>query len=153
MKNKMKTGVLLSAAFIFSLGGGVFANPTKAHRHASASSAAELTWVKTPIGPDASPIRGDMNKGSHATMLKFPSGMKTPVHVHSTDYYGIVISGQMKHAAVGNPSTDKILGPGSHWVMPGNVKHVSECLEGADCVLVLIQDTKFDFIPSEMPAK
>ena len=106
----------------------------------------DLRWVETPIGPLASPVSGDFTKGAHITYLKFPSGAKTPLHTHSASYVGIVISGNARHTVKGVAETEKILPPGSHWFMPANVEHVSECVPGAECVMALIQNEKFDFL-------
>ena len=105
-----------------------------------------LRWVETPIGPMASPVSGDFTTGAHITYLKFPAGMKTPPHTHSADYVGIVISGNTRHTVKGVPETERTLPPGSHWFMPANVEHVSECIQGTECVMALIQGEKFDFL-------
>lgn len=96
-----------------------------------------------------SPVQGDFTQGAHITYLKFQPGAKTPLHTHSSDYVGIVLSGRMRHEVKGVPVTSRVLGAGSHWFMPGTVEHVSECLQGSECVLVLIQNEKFDFLPAE----
>ena len=106
----------------------------------------DLPWVETPIGPMASPVSGDFTKGAHITYLRFPPGAKTPLHTHSADYVGIVLSGNARHTVKGIPETERILPPGSHWFMPANVEHVSECVPGAECVMALIQGEKFDFL-------
>ena len=106
----------------------------------------DLPWVETPIGPMASPVSGDFTQGAPITYLKFPPGAKTPLHTHSADYVGIVLSGNARHTVKGIPETERILPPGSHWFMPANVEHVSECVPGAECVMALIQGEKFDFL-------
>jgi quercetin dioxygenase-like cupin family protein len=98
------------------------------------------------LGPTASPVSGDFTKGAHVTYLKFAAGMKTPPHTHSADYVGIVLVGNGRHTVKGVAETDKILPAGSHWFMPANVEHVSECLPGAECIFALVQNDKFDFI-------
>lgn len=114
----------------------------------SNTATTELQWVKTPFGAEASPVSGDFSKGRHITMLKFPPGAKTPLHKHSNEYVGIVISGNMKHWLPGKPETEEQLTAGSHWFMPANTEHISECLPGVECVMALIQEDKFDFVPS-----
>ena len=106
----------------------------------------DLRWVATPIGPMASPVSADFTKGAHVTYLKFPAGAKTSLHTHSAGYVGIVISGNTRHTVKGVPETERILPPGSHWFIPANVEHVSECIPGAECVMALVQDEKFDFV-------
>lgn len=108
-----------------------------------------ITWLPTPFGPDAAPVMGDFSKGRHVTLVRFPAGMKTPVHIHSGDYTGIVVTGTARHYAPGHPETEIDLVPGSFWSMPGNLPHISECLPGADCIFALFQDTPFDFVAHE----
>ena len=75
--------------------------------------------------------------------------MKTPIHTHSHDYIGVVISGVTRHYLPEKPSTKTKLATGSHWNIPANVEHISECLPEADCVMALYQDCNFDFLPSK----
>lgn len=107
----------------------------------------DLTWQKTPFGPEAWSVDGDFSKGSHITYIKFNAGDITPLHVHSDDYVGIVVTGTTRHYIPGDKKTYKILPPGSYWSMPAKVEHVSECLAGVECVMAVIQKKAFDFIP------
>lgn len=113
------------------------------------TAVAEIGWGETPFGPLATPVVGDFSAGAHVTMVKFPAGMKTPVHVHSHDYTGIVVTGTSRHYVPGKPETQKALAAGSHWFIPANLPHISECLPGEECVMALYQTENFDFIPQE----
>lgn len=139
----LSSGLTLAGSDTKSSSKGVIAQSGKAPSNTTTS---DLQWVPTPIGPMASPVSADFTKGAHITYLKFPAGAKTPLHTHSAGYVGIVISGNTRHAVKGLPQTEKILPPGSHWFMPANVEHVSECLPGMECVMALVQDEKFDFV-------
>jgi beta-alanine degradation protein BauB len=108
-----------------------------------------LTWTKTPIGPDASPVSGDFTTGKHVTYLRFPGKFRTPVHTHTADYIGIVLAGTARHFVVKDDKTAPVLHAGSYWRMPANVNHVSECVSAEPCVFALIQDAKFDFVPAK----
>ncbi len=107
-----------------------------------------LNWVETPFGPLASPVSGDFSKGQHITFIKFPAGMQTPVHTHSHDYVGIVISGITRHFVPGKPKTMVDLPAGSHWSIPADQPHISECLPGDECVMAIFQNQIFDFHPT-----
>lgn len=124
----------------------VAGNVDQPSRHTAAQ---EVQWGKTPFGPLASPISGNFAEGEHITFIKFPAGMKTPLHTHSHDYVGIVISGVTRHFTPGKPETKKPLPQGSHWFIPANLPHVSECLPGADCVMALYQANAMDFVPAQ----
>ena len=107
----------------------------------------ELQWQTTPFGPEAAVISGDFTAGKHITYIKFEPGMKTPIHVHSNDYTGVVISGITKHWIVNQKDTHKELAAGSNWSIPADTAHVSECLSQTQCIMVIYQDAAFDFIP------
>ena len=115
----------------------------------SRTPAAAITWVTTSIGPDAASISGDFSTGRHVTYLRFPAGVKTPVHIHSAGYTGIVVAGVARHYVPGTPASELDLAAGSFWSMPANLPHISECLPGADCIFALIQDEALDYIPQE----
>jgi uncharacterized RmlC-like cupin family protein len=110
--------------------------------------AEQIVWGETPFGPLASPVSGDFSTGQHITFIKFPAGMKTPVHTHTHDYVGIVISGVTRHFEPGKPETEVDLPAGSHWSIPAGLPHISECLPGVECVMAIYQDENFDFHPT-----
>ncbi len=120
---------------------------------ASHTASTELQWMETPFGPFVSPVAGDMMSGEHITYFRFGAGMKTPLHTHAASYVGIVISGTARHWIPGKPETKKDLGPGSHWSMPAGEEHVSECLPGVECVMVVFQKGAFDLIVQETGKK
>lgn len=110
--------------------------------------AGQLQWVDIG-GPQAAKVSGDFTAGRHVMLVKFAAGMKTPLHIHSHDYVGIVVSGVARHYVPGKPETEVDLPAGSHWFIPANLPHISECLPGAECIFGLYQDDAFDFITVE----
>ena len=131
------TAVLLVACTLASAG-----------EQASRTPAQDIVWGETPFGPLATPVSGDFSAGRHITFIKFPAGMQTPVHTHSHDYTGIVISGVSRHYEPGKPETEVDLPAGSHWSIPAGLPHISQCLPGEDCVMAIYQDARFDFRPT-----
>lgn len=132
----------------------LLAFPALADEPPTHTASTELGWMETPLGAFVSPISGDMNAGKHITHIRFPAGMKTPVHTHTKAYVGIVITGTTQHWIPGEPETRKDLAPGAHWSMPAGQEHVSECLPGMDCIMVVIQEGAFDFLPQpEKPGR
>ena len=109
----------------------------------------ELKWKKLPNGRQVSAVYGDMTKGAHITFIKFAPGMKTAPHTHSNDYVGIVVKGTARHFEPGKPETETTLPAGSHWAVPANVVHISECLPSSECVFAIRQDAEFDIKPAE----
>lgn len=107
----------------------------------------ELAWVDSGFGPEVSPVSGDFSSTEHVTFVKFKAGMVTPLHTHSADYVGVMMSGVSKHWEPGKPETQKTLSAGSHWSIPKDVPHVSECLDGIDCLMAIYQKQPMDFLP------
>ena len=105
----------------------------------------DIIWKKSPFGPEVWSVDGG-GKGSHITYIKFNAGDITPLHTHTSDYVGIVVTGTTRHYIPGEKKTYKILPPGSHWSMSANIEHVSECLPGVECVMAVYQKKPFDFI-------
>lgn len=151
MKILTKGKLVLALALATSVTAVTYAVSTNllSGKEATHTATSELIWQEAPFGPMVSPVHGNFAEGGHVTFIKFPPGMKTPLHTHTSSYVGVVISGTSKHWLPGRPETEKLLPPGSHWYIPATVEHVSECLPGVECVLVVYQDEKFDFLPVE----
>ena len=66
-----------------------------------------------------------------------------------------LVQGQMTHWAAdgGSEKDSKAIGPGGWVHMPGKLAHISKCYPGVDCVMVVVQKGKNDFIPATPPAK
>ncbi len=143
MKHSLLSHAALASAALIFAGTLAFAGDTS-----SRTPAGDIAWGETPFGPLASSVFGDFLAGQHITFIKFPAGMQTPVHTHTHDYVGIVISGVTRHFEPGKPETKVDLPAGSHWSIPADLLHVSECLPGADCVMAIYQDESFDFHPA-----
>jgi len=118
-------------------------------RHTKHTQATQLQWEDSGFGPKISMVNGDPTKGPHVTYVRFTAGMTTPLHSHTSDYIGIVISGTSMHWEPGKPETKKLLSPGAHWFVPGNVPHVSECLPGMECIMAIYQQAAIDFLPTK----
>lgn len=88
---------------------------------------------------------GDIGKGAHGSFVKFPAGYATPLHSHSEDYYGVVISGVVANEASAS-AKDRPLPPGSYWFQKGKTAHVTRCISTTECVLFISQKGRFDFV-------
>lgn len=92
----------------------------------------------------AGPAYGDLGHGAHGTFIKMPSGFVSPIHIHTEDYYGVVISGV---GANGLPGTaDVALPVGSYWFQKGGERHVTKCLSPNECIFFISQPGKFDYV-------
>lgn len=120
---------------------------------AAATDAKDLKWAPLdpaqPKGPQISLITGDMKTGPVEFFLKMPAGSKAPVHSHSSDYHGVVVSGSPVHGdteAAAKPHT-----AGATWFEPAHHNHYDACPGKEDCLVVLNYDHGFDFTPAEAP--
>lgn len=93
---------------------------------------------------NAGPAYGDLTKGPHGTFIKMPAGFVSPVHIHTEDYWGVVISGV---AANGLPDAKDVPLPvGSYWFQKGGEPHVTKCLSPNECIFFIGQQGKFDYV-------
>ena len=110
------------------------------------SSAEELKWTMRENGPPIAYVWGDATSGPHAEFVKFPPQFSSPVHMHTEDYHGVVVSGTMMNP-MGDATTGPELTPGPYYFVPGGQKHVTKCISETPCVFYLHQDAAFDLIP------
>lgn len=105
--------------------------------------------------PAVSPIEGDGSKGAYMGYLKLPAAFESPPHSHTHAYWSVVVQGKMTHwAAEGGSEKDaKQLGVGDLTYMPAKVPHISKCYPGAECIMVIMQHGKSDFVPTKAPAE
>jgi hypothetical protein len=146
------TAMVAAAAF----GAGV-AVAKSAPKMPELSLLKDATWtplMKEGPLPAMAPIQGDGTKGAYEGYLKLPAGFESPIHKHTNDYWAVLVQGKMTHwAADGGSEKDaKQLGVGDLTFMPAKVDHISKCYPGADCIMVVVQKGKFDFIPQKAVA-
>jgi hypothetical protein len=121
------------------------------------TSLTDAKWTPLMKGsplPALAPIRGDFGKGPYEAYLKLPAGFVSPVHSHTDDYWAVLVQGKMTHWAAdgGSEKDSKVLSPGDLTFMPGKSDHVTKCFPGQDCIVVIAQRVKFDFIPGKGPS-
>lgn len=109
----------------------------------------EIQWYEFPGGRALANVAGDYKEGAHLKFVRFGAGVKTPAHTHSYSYVGIVVKGRARHFEPGNPLTETILEPGSTWSIKAGVPHISECLEGSECLFATQSDGPFDSKPAD----
>ncbi len=108
----------------------------------------QLDWKVTDEKVAFAALEGDRFKESYMAMIRLPAGLISPPHTKTANMFGIVVSGTIRHIAVGaDLSTEVSLPPGSFYKIPAGLPHISKCNEGVDCVTFLYQDGKFDFLP------
>ena len=150
MKTLIKIAIVAAVATGgFVAGFAVGASPKKATFTAFES----VTWDDLG-GPKMANLSGNYKKGSYVGLLKLPGGFTSPLHTHTGAYEAIEIMGTSTHWLEGEDGSKATkMTPGSYWAMPAKLKHVSSCAAGTDCVVLLIQKTKFDSKEVKAPAK
>lgn len=97
----------------------------------------------------ASPAYGDLSKGPHGTFIRMPAGFVSHTHIHTGDYWGVVISGVAVNGKAGSPDVN--LPAGSYWFQKGGEPHVTKCVSPNECLFFISQSGKFDYVTD--PAK
>jgi quercetin dioxygenase-like cupin family protein len=150
----MTKTTLLLRGFVtaVALGGAVVgtALATTQPRSIGLKSLKDAVWTPLMGGPlAAAPIQGDATKGPYEGYVKLPAGFVSPSHSHSHDYWAVPVQGKMTHWATqgGSEKSAKQLGVGDLTHMPANVEHISKCFPGEDCIVVVVQQGNFDFVP------
>ena len=88
---------------------------------------------------------GDPAKGAHGAFHKFTAGFTAPLHTHSASTRIVVIAGTM--AMAGEDGKEMKFPAGSYYTQPNTFPHVTKCLAGADCLVYLEADGKWDLKP------
>jgi beta-alanine degradation protein BauB len=89
---------------------------------------------------------GDSSRGAHGTFLKTPAGFASPVHTHTNDEWGVIVSGVAANGKPGDP--DLALPAGSYFFQKAGEPHVTKCLSSNECIIFLSQPGKYDFVPT-----
>ena len=108
----------------------------------------DIKWNDVPGSPGVSlaVLQGDPAKGPHHSMLKFKDGFAAPLHHHSSDHYGTVVSGTLLLTVDGQETA---LPAGSFFMFKGMKQHSTQCAPGADCVIALDVRGKWDVVPAK----
>ena len=86
---------------------------------------------------------GDLARGPHGTFIKMPAGYVSPTHIHTEDYWAVVVSGVMVNRTP--DSSDVPLPVGSYFFQQGGEPHVTKCISPNECIFFISQAGKFDF--------
>ena len=109
----------------------------------------DIVWHEVAKGRALAAVKGDFKTSAHVKLIKFDAGIKTGPHMHTHGYVGVLLKGTARHYEPGKPETKTVLPVGSHWTIPAGVVHISECLEGSECIFVTQSDGAFDLIPAK----
>lgn len=93
----------------------------------------------------AAPAHGDLQHGAHGTFIKMPAGFVSDVHIHTGEYWAVVIAGVGVNGVPG--SVEVPLPAGSYWSQKGGEAHVTQCISATECIFFINQTKAFDDIP------
>ena len=91
----------------------------------------------------AAPAYGDLANGAHGTFLRMPAGYVSPTHIHTEDYWAVVVSGVMVNKKP--DGVDVALPAGSYYFQKGGEHHVTKCISPNECLFFVSQNGKFDY--------
>jgi quercetin dioxygenase-like cupin family protein len=143
----MKRSLILSALAASTLASLVVAQAQKEKQVVYVNSA-EASYNPAPgsSGAKMHTLRGNPEKGSHATFTKFDPGYDAGMHTHTNDVSLVVIKGAYLYK---DDAGEKRVGPGEYISIPGGHKHWSggDKTEGA----LFYQEGAgmFDLIPAK----
>ena len=113
----------------------------------------QLKWVPNPARPDVkmAVVWGDPDKGAFAAFNQFPAGFTAPLHTHTANTRLVVVKGTM--SMTGADGKEMKFPVGSFYNQPNTFPHTTKCLAGADCLVYIEGDAKWDLKPVEAPKK
>ena len=113
--------------------------------------AGDLKWKEAPDSPgvQVAAVQGDPSKGAAKFFVKLPSTFDAPLHHHTADHWGVVVSGTM----VFNDGAEKTLPAGSFWSFTGKKQHTTKCADAAGCLIFIDAHAKWDVVPEKPAAK
>jgi hypothetical protein len=106
------------------------------------------TGIKTSTGEVfAGPAYGNLGTGRHGTFIRQPPGFVSPNHIHTEDYYAVIVKGVIVNTQTGGKEIR--LPAGSYYFQRGEEDHVTKCVSKTECLFFIVQPGKFDLIPSK----
>jgi Domain of unknown function (DUF4437) len=147
LKEKTTMSMHKKIASLSILGALCAAQPLLAQQPKSSQSLsvpAGQVQYKDLGGPQLGTVWGDSAKGPHGSFLRLPKGFVSPAHLHTGNYYGVIVEGSVSNAEAGQQEV--ALGPGSYYFQKGKTNHVTKCLGNTDCLIYISQSKAFDFI-------
>ena len=109
----------------------------------------QLEFYRNKDGLTFANAWGDPATGPHSNYIKLTGRSASPLHIHSSSYYGVVINGTISNERRGQP--DQPLARGSYWFQNGGEPHVTKCLSSEDCLIFVTSPGKFDIYPVAEP--
>lgn len=109
---------------------------------------AGLEWVEVvPGAVEFASSHGDWTQGAHGKFVRFRPGAIAPMHRHTGDYHGVVISGTVTNPFQDGETVE--MGPGTYWYVPAGAVHSTGCVSSEPCVFYTHSDGPWDLHMAE----
>lgn len=146
---KAKFALMASGVCLLAAANAASSSPTKAG--ASVNIPVEqLRFYQSKDGLTFANAYGDPAAGPHSNFIKLARHYASPLHVHMSSYYGVVVSGIVANERRGH--SDRPLRPGSYWFQKGGEPHVTKCLSQQECLIFVTSRNAFDILAVDDPA-
>jgi quercetin dioxygenase-like cupin family protein len=145
MKKSLIVSIATALASVAAVVGVAQAQKSKQIVYVSSSQA---TYKPSPAGGGVAQqvLRGDPDKGPHATFTKFDPGYDAGMHTHTNDVSIVVIKGAYLYK---DDAGEKRVGPGEYLFVPGGHKHWSGGDKSEGALFYSEGSGKFDLIPAK----
>lgn len=110
---------------------------------ASLVAADEVEWTEIIPGVRFGAVYGQWDREAHGKLISFDPGVRTPMHVHSGAYHGVVIRGEVTNPYASDEE-EVAMGPGTYWYVPGGAPHVTACVSEEPCLFYTHADGAWD---------
>lgn len=110
---------------------------------AAVVAAEELEWREIVPGLDFAAVHGDWSAEAHGKMVRLAAGLASPVHRHTGDYHGVVVSGVVTNPYPGEAEPAR-MSAGTSWYVPAGAPHVTACVSEEPCLFYTHSDGAWD---------
>jgi len=137
---KSKLMVMMALAAVLAMASSVVIGKEKTMVIGNES----LTWKDMGIpGVQSAVVTGDMTKGPSRFFLKYPVGLVTPAHHHTTDHYVTLVSGTLLLTVDGKETR---LTPGSFFALTDKAVHVGKVEGDQPAIMFIEADGPWDVV-------
>jgi quercetin dioxygenase-like cupin family protein len=144
MKKSLIVLAVAASTIVAAFVGVAQAQKAKKVRYVSSEKASYKEMAGS--GPSMHVLRGDPDKGPHATFTKFTPGYDAGMHTHTNDVSCVVIKGAYLYK---DEAGEKRVGPGEYIFIPGGHKHWSGGDKTEGALFYQEGSGKFDLIPAK----
>lgn len=104
-----------------------------------------INWDSIPANEVAPGVRIRTPYGKNVMLsrVEFEDGAVVPLHSHPHEQGGVMLEGKMKFTIDGE---SRIVSPGESFIVPGNVPHSAEAIDGPCVALDIFSPIREDYV-------